>query len=552
MRPVCIIVRDGWGYNENPEGNAVLAAYTPNTDSYKEKYPWCLLDASGEAVGLPDGYQGSSEVGHLNMGAGRIVIQELKRIDDGLATGMLFRGDAWKRLVENWRVHNSRLHLLGLLQDEGVHAHQEHLFKIMRRARHEFPEGEIVIHPFLDGRDTPPRSTLEYLAKLTQVMREVGGCRIGTAMGRYYSMDRSRNWALTDLAYHCLVLAEGRRAPTVEKAVAESYANDKTPDNVEMFDEYIPPYVIGDYAGMRDGDSVLHTNYRQDRAIQLSGAFVDPDYPGFPKVRPAVVYAGLTRYYDEFENYMLGAMSGSGAMNLLLGEVISKAGLRQLRIAETQKFRHVTSFFNGKATTPFQAEDQVEVKSRFDPATFASHPEMDAYNVTDELLKLLESNPYAFIVVNYANGDMVGHTGNAPAARQAIEVVDECIGRLVERLLQLDAHVLITADHGNSEQMVDYQTGMTKTSHTLFPVECIYVAREAPERTLRPFGKLADLAPTVLELLGLPVPEPMTADNLLCSEAAFTRFAAAMAAKGAGKPAGSESRPRQAVTLISP
>ncbi|RPI29211.1 MAG: 2,3-bisphosphoglycerate-independent phosphoglycerate mutase [Acidobacteria bacterium] len=545
MRPVCIIVRDGWGYNENPEGNSVLSANTPNIDSYKEKYPWCLLDASGVPVGLPDGYQGSSEVGHLNMGAGRIVIQELKRIDDGLATGEFFKAEKWRLLTENWRRHRSRLHLLGLLQDEGVHAHQEHLFKIMRRARQEFPEGALVIHPFLDGRDTPPRSTLEYMAKLRQVMAQVGGSTIGTIMGRYYAMDRSKNWRLTDTAYNCLVLAEGRKASSAEAAVRESYENDKTPDDVPMFDEYIPPYVIGDYAGIKDGDSVLHTNYRQDRAIQLSMAFLDPKYPGKITVRPQVVYVGLTRYYDEFENYIMGPMSGSGAMDNLLGEVISDAGLRQLRIAETQKFRHVTSFFNGKATTPYKNEDQVEVKGRFDPATFASHPEMDAFNVTDELLRRLADNAYQFIVVNYANGDMVGHTGDPLAARKAIEVVDECVGRVVQRLLELDAYVLITADHGNSEQMVDYQTGMVKTSHTLFPVECILVGPDAPRMTLRPCGKLADLAPTVLSLLGLSAPDEMSADNLICIEKEYTRFAAAMAAKGAGQPAGAKSAKRE-------
>ncbi len=546
MRPVCIIVRDGWGYNENPKGNSVMAANTPNIDSYKEKYPWCLLDASGEPVGLPDGYQGSSEVGHLNMGAGRIVTQELKRIDDGLATGEFFKAEKWRLLIDNWKENRSNLHLLGLLQDEGVHAHQEHLFKIMRRARHEYPEGRMIVHPFLDGRDTPPRSTLEYMAKLEQVMEEVGGCTIGTVMGRYYAMDRSKNWSLIDIAYNCLVLAQGRKAPTAEAAVAESYANDKTPDNVPMFDEYIPAYVIGDYPGIKDGDSVVHTNYRQDRAIQLSMAFVDPKYPGKLSVRPRVVYVGLTRYYDEFENYIMGPMSGSGAMDNLLGEVISKAGLHQLRIAETQKFRHVTSFFNGKATTPYKNEDQVEVKGRFDPATFASHPEMDAYNVTAEILRRLADNPYQFIVVNYANGDMVGHTGDPQAARKAIEVVDECVGRIVTRLLELDAYVLITADHGNSEQMVDYQTGMVKTSHTLFPVECIMVGSDTPRMTLRPYGKLADIAPTVLHLLGLPVPTEMTADDLICNEKEFTRFAAAMVAKGAGRPAGSKSASREA------
>ncbi|PIS27445.1 MAG: 2,3-bisphosphoglycerate-independent phosphoglycerate mutase [Candidatus Marinimicrobia bacterium CG08_land_8_20_14_0_20_45_22] len=515
MRPVAIIIRDGWGYNENPRGNAVMAANTPNIDSYKQKYPWTLLKCCGEAVGLPEGYQGSSEVGHLNMGAGRIVIQELKRIDDGLSDGSLFESPKWKNLVANWTASRSRFHLFGLLQDEGVHAHQEHLFKIMRRARQEFPGGEMIVHPFLDGRDTPPRSTLEYIAKLNRVLAEVGNARIGTIMGRYYGMDRSKNWNLTDVAYHCIVLAEGRQAPTAEAAVNESYANDKTPDNVEMFDEYIPPYVIGGYAGMKDGDVILHTNYRQDRAIQLTKAFVDPAYPGKLKVKPKVTYVGFTQYYDEFTEYMLGSMSAGGGMNKLLGEVVANAGLRQLRIAETQKFRHVTSFFNGKSTTPFPQEDQVEIKGRFDSATFASHPEMDAYNVTDEILKRLENNPYALIVVNYANGDMVGHTGIFEAAKKAVEIVDENVGKIVKRLLELDAQILITADHGNSEQMIDYETGMVKTSHSLFPVELIYVARDSAGKTLKSGGKLADIAPTALKLLGLAIPKEMTADCLI-------------------------------------
>lgn len=232
MRPVCLIIRDGWGYSEKKEGNAVIAAKTPNIDRYKDNYPWTLLECAGEPVGLPDGYQGSSEVGHLNMGAGRIVIQELKRIDDGLRTGELFEVEHWKKLIANWQEHKSRLHLIGLLQDEGVHAHQEHLFKIMRRARQEFPRGSIIIHPFLDGRDTPPRSCMEYLAKLKTVMEEVGGCFIGTVMGRYYGMDRSRNWNLTDMAYHCIVACEGRKSTDAETAVRESYNRDKTPDGV--------------------------------------------------------------------------------------------------------------------------------------------------------------------------------------------------------------------------------------------------------------------------------------------------------------------------------
>ena len=515
VKPVALIIRDGWGWNPNPRGNSVCAAKTPVIDRLKARCPWTLLDASGEAVGLPDGYQGSSEVGHLNMGAGRIVIQELKRIDDGLRDGSLFATKQWARVVDNWKAHNSALHLMGLLQDEGVHAHQEHLFKIMRRARQDNPGGRIVIHPFLDGRDTPPRSSAEYIAKLLKVIEEVGNCVIGTCMGRYYAMDRSKNWGLTDIAYAAIVSAKGRSAADILSAVKESYDNDKTPDGTEMGDEYIPPYILGDYAGVKDGDSILHTNYRQDRAIQLTMAFVDPNYPGKLSAKPDVVYAGLTRYYDDFPYFILGAMGADGGMDHLLGEVVAEKGFRQLRIAETQKFRHVTSFFNGKSTTPFKGEDQVEIKGRFDPATFASHPEMEAEFVTEELLKRLKDNPYKMIVVNFANCDMVGHTGDPEAARKAVEMVDACIGKLIPSLLDLDADILITADHGNAEQMVDYDTGMTKTSHTLFPVECIYVAKDCWCKKLAERGKLSDLAPTMLKLMGLPIPKEMTADVLI-------------------------------------
>ncbi len=515
VKPVVLIIRDGWGFNPNPRGNSVYNAKTPVIDRLKCRYPWTLLDASGEPVGLPDGYQGSSEVGHLNMGAGRIVIQELKRIDDGLTDGSLFATAEWKRLVDNWKANRSQMHFFGLLQDEGVHAHQEHLFKIMRRARQEFPEGRIVLHPFLDGRDTPPRSSAEYIAKLQKVMEEVGNCRIGTAMGRYYAMDRSKDWKLTDQAYAAIVSAKGRPGDDIMAVVNRSYAEDRTPDGTEMVDEYIPPHVLAGYEGVRDGDSILHTNYRQDRAIQLSMAFVDPQYPGQLAARPKVAYAGLTRYYDGFPHFMLGAMGADGGMDNLLGEVVSKAGFRQLRIAETQKFRHVTSFFNGKSTTPYQNEDQVEIKGRFDPATFASHPEMEAEFVAAELLDRIKNNPYKMIVVNFANGDMVGHTGDPKAAKKAVEVVDRCLGKLIPKFLALKADVLITADHGNAEQMVDYETGMVKTSHTLFPVECIYVAKDSWDKKLIQRGKLSDLAPTMLKLMGLPVPGEMTAQSLL-------------------------------------
>jgi len=312
-----------------------------------------------------------------------------------------------------------------------------------------------------------------------------------------------------------MVCAEGMKAESAEEAVAESYGEMKTPDGDEMTDEYIPPFCIGDYDGIRDGDSILHTNYRQDRAIQLSRAFVDPSYPGTLKVRPTVEYAGFTRYYDAFNAYLMTPMDQGGGMENLLGEVISNAGLTQLRIAETQKFRHVTSFFNGKSTTPYPGEDQVEIPSRFDASSFGSHPEMDAYSVTEEILKRLNNNPYDFMVVNYANGDMVGHTGSMAPAVKAIEVVDECVGRIVTRLLELKADILITSDHGNSEQMVDYATHLPKTSHTLFPVDLIYISENPVGKKLKPRGKLSDVAPTVLHLLGLPLPSEMTAEDLI-------------------------------------
>ncbi len=517
MKAVALIIRDGWGYRQESEGNAVKAAKTPKVDSYLANYPWVLIRASGEPVGLPAGYQGSSEVGHLNMGAGRIVIQELKRINDSMVDGSLFETHDFKDLVQNCITNRSRLHLIGLLQDEGVHAHCDQMFKIMRAARQR-GVGEIIVHVFTDGRDTPPRSTLPYIDELNELMKELRNTRVGTLMGRYYGMDRSKNWDLTSTAFDCIVSGIGRSAESARSAVEESYAKDKTPDDVEMFDEYIPPYVIADYDGVRDGDSVLHTNFRQDRAIQLSMAFVEDNYPGKRSARPNCLYVGLTRYYNEFPRFILPAMDSGGGMKNLLGEVISNNGLKQLRLAETQKFRHVTSFFNGKSTEPYPGEDQIEVKSEYDPATFASHPEMNAYDVRDKLLEIVEDGcEYAFIAINFANCDMVGHTGDMAAATRAVEVVDECVGDCIEALLKLEAEILLTADHGNAEEMVDPRTKCVKTSHTLNPVELIYIGSKARGKKLKPGGKLADIAPTILKLMNIEIPREMTATQLIYS-----------------------------------
>jgi 2,3-bisphosphoglycerate-independent phosphoglycerate mutase len=495
----------------------VAAARTPFIDALTERRAsWTLLDASGEPVGLPDGYQGSSEVGHLNMGAGRVVVQELKRIDDGLRDGTFFQLPRWRELMEAWRAGGGTLHLAGLLQDEGVHAHQEHLFKIMRQARQERPDGRLLVHPFLDGRDTPPRSSPEFLAKLELVMAETGRAAIGSLMGRYYAMDRSRDWTLTDRAYAALVSARGRPFSGPPAAAVEAcWREEFTPDGFEMSDEYVPPLVNEGYAGLTDGDCFVHFNFRQDRAIQLTQAFVEDAYPGHRDRRPRLTYLGLTRYYDEFKNYLLGPMGGDEGLPGLLGEAVTQAGLRQLRLAETQKFRHVTSFFNGKSTKPFPLEDQKEIKGRFDPASFASHPEMEAEILTDAFLTCHLPQNYPFIAINYANCDMVGHTGVLEAAVKAVEIVDRCLSRIVPPLVAADYHVLITADHGNAEEMIDAQTGLVKTSHTLFPVECFYAAKNPLAGMAQRRGKLADLAPTLLELMGLPVPPEMTAQSLL-------------------------------------
>ncbi len=515
---VVFIIRDGWGINKNPEYNAVANARTPNIDAYLGKYPHTVLAAAGTAVGLPEGYQGSSEVGHLNMGAGRIVEQEITRINTALKNGDFFKRPAFKHVIENCKKNNSALHIMGLVQDEGVHAHQDHLFAIMEYAKAAGLD-KLYIHYFADGRDTAPRSTFEYLQVLEAKIAELQLGEIVTLMGRYYSMDRAQDWELTTRAYNALTKAEGIRVKSAEEAIQRAYDNDTTPDGSEMFDEYIPPSIIGDFSGIANGDSVIHFNYRQDRAIQLTRAFVDDDYPGKRDGKLNIVYAGLTRYYDSFPYNILEAMGSGGGMHNILGEVLSREGLSQLRISETQKFRHVTSFFNGKLIKPFLHEDRIEVKSEFDPAMFARHPEMNACDVAREVVAAIDSAEYDLVVINFANCDMVGHTGDYSAATKAVEIVDECVGQVVKKSLEKGYIALISADHGNAEEMIDYNTGLTKTSHTKNPVEFIYVANEVSGIRLRDKGILSDIAPTILQLLEIDKPVEMTANSLIIQEA---------------------------------
>lgn len=448
------------------------------------------------------------------MGAGRIVEQELKRIMDTIRDGTLFLSRPFKRTIDNCIKKNSTLHLMGLVQDEGVHAHQDHLFAIMRHAKEQGVK-TLCIHFFSDGRDTPPRSALNFLKELRLKISETGIGEIATVIGRYYAMDRGEKWELIDRTYDALTRAEGVRVKTAEEAVTRAYSQDRNPDGSELVDEYIPPTILGGFEGIKDGDSVIHFNYRQDRAIELTKAFVENDYPGKRWKKLDISYCGLTRYYDSFLLNALPPMAETGKMKNLLGEVISGHGLKQLRISETQKFKHVTSFFNGKLIKPYPGEDRIEIKGTFDPATFAEHPEMNARDVAERAVSEILSGKYAFMLVNFANCDMVGHTGNFDSTVKAVETVDTCAGELVKTALKTDAAVIVTADHGNAEAMWDERIQMAKTAHTNNNVEFILAGNGTAGMKLREKGILSDIAPTVLKLLGIKQPPEMTAENLV-------------------------------------
>jgi 2,3-bisphosphoglycerate-independent phosphoglycerate mutase len=512
-KKVILIIRDGWGIGPDTPYNAVKKAKKPNTDNYLKKYPNSVLEASGLSVGVPKGYQGSSEVGHLNMGAARIVKQEVVRINEAIEAGTVFGNPNMKRAFEAAK-KSGTLHIMGLIQDEGVHAHQEHMYAIIKEAAaQKIPK--VYVHFFADGRDTYPKSALTYLDKLEAKFVEYGIGTVGTVMGRYYAMDRGKNWDLTDKAYNCMTKCEGKKAVSAREAIEESYQNDKLSNGDEMTDEYILPTVIGNFPGIKDGDGVIHTNYRQDRAIQLTNAFVDESYPGKRGKKLDIAYCGLTRYYDAFKYNVLPPLDEGGDMVNLVGEEVSKKGMKQLRITETQKFKHVTSFFNGKMLEPYKGEDRLELKGRFDPATFAEHPEMEAYQVKDRAIEEIKSGKYDFITLNFANCDMVGHTGNFEATVKAVEVVDECTGAVVKAALDAGYVALVTADHGNAEEMADPITGTARTAHTTYPVELIYIGTDADKVKLRPHGVLADIGATVLDLLGITKPKEATAQSLI-------------------------------------
>ena len=504
-RPVVLCILDGWGYREDSADNAVLLGDTPNWDALWSAGPRAFLNASEEQVGLPKGQMGNSEVGHMNLGAGRIVLQDLVKIDQAIAEGELERNEALRSFVDALRKSGGRCHLMGLLSPGGVHAHQDHMAALAGILSHEGVPVEV--HAFTDGRDVPPQSAKDQVAEFMADTHDLPGVNIATVIGRYYAMDRDTRWDRVAKAYAAMAHAEGERAADPIQAIEQSYA-------AGIHDEFILPTVIGDYAGIKDGDAILMANFRADRAREILSAFVTPDFDGFDRGQPVALSgaAGMVEYSDELIQHMTTIFPPK-SLRKVLGEVVSEAGLTQLRIAETEKYPHVTFFFNGGEEKVYPGEDRILVPSP-KVATYDLKPEMSAPEVTEKVVAAVDSGKYDMIVINYANPDMVGHTGVLSAAIKAVETVDAGLGRLVEAVKRQGGAMLVTADHGNCEMMKDPETGGPHTAHTLNRVPLVLVGGP-PDVCALHDGRLADLAPTMLELLGLPKPEEMTGRSLL-------------------------------------
>ncbi|HNY34226.1 MAG TPA: 2,3-bisphosphoglycerate-independent phosphoglycerate mutase [Methanothrix soehngenii] len=503
MRPIAIIIMDGFGISPTQEGNAIANARKPNLERLWKQYPTTTLKASGLAVGLPRGQMGNSEVGHLNLGGGRIVYQDLTRISLAVEKGTFASNPVLQEAMNLARKGGSKLHLIGLLSDGGVHSHITHLYALLEMAR-SMDLSRVFVHAILDGRDVPPRSALGYFRDLEEKFSQTGTGSTATVSGRYYTMDRDRRWERVEKAYRCLVYGEGLRADSAEEAVRKGYDRGEN-------DEFIMPTVVDDKGMVDDGDSIIFFNFRPDRAREITRAFVDKDFQEFATKPIRVHYTCMTQY-----DATLNAPVAYPAENLIdtLGEVVSRAGLKQLRIAETEKYAHVTYFFNGGKEEVNPGEDRVLIPSP-KVATYDLQPQMSAYEVRDELLARLDSGRYDLVVLNFANPDMVGHTGIFEAAVKAVEVVDGCVGEIVNRILSLGGAVLLTADHGNAEKMQDSDTGQPHTAHTTNPVPISLITSDRKSYRLREDGILADVAPTALELMHIPQPEAMTGRTLI-------------------------------------
>ena len=504
-KPLALILMDGFGDSSETYGNAILAANTPNIDRYKNLYPHTKIGASGLDVGLPDGQMGNSEVGHTNIGAGRIVYQELTRISKSIDDGDFFDNEAFLGAIENCKKYSSALHLIGLLSDGGVHSHNTHIYALLTLAkRHGFTD--VYVHCLMDGRDVPPRSGKDYIAELEEKMKEIGVGKIATIMGRYYAMDRDNRWERVEKAYSAMVYGEGEINANTTGAMQKSYDNGIT-------DEFIVPVCCIQGAEIKDNDSIIFFNFRPDRAREITRAFVDPDFDGFKRRSPdmKVYYVCMTTYDATMPNVYVAFRPQS--LDNTFGEYIAKNGLKQLRIAETEKYAHVTFFFNGGVEAPYEKEDRALIPSP-KVATYDLKPEMSAFLVADEMLKRLESGKYDVIILNFANCDMVGHTGVFDAAVKAVEAVDACVGKVVDKILALGGAAFITADHGNADKMYEPDASPF-TAHTTNPVP--FIAAGFPGAKLLPDMHccLADIAPTMLKVLGLPQPPEMEGKSII-------------------------------------
>jgi 2,3-bisphosphoglycerate-independent phosphoglycerate mutase len=501
-RPVMLVILDGWGWREDPADNAIRQAKTPAFDRLWQNGPHGFLHTCGEDVGLPDGQMGNSEVGHLNIGAGRVVMQDLPRIGKAIASGEIARAPALRDLIAKLKASGGTCHLLGLVSPGGVHSHQDYAAALAKTLTDAGVP--VLVHALTDGRDTPPQSSAADIKRLIAALPP--SVRIATVCGRYFAMDRDKRWDRVEKAYNAIVAADAPRFPDAPAVVADAYANKK-------FDEFIVPTVVGDYAGMKDGDGVLCFNFRADRVREILSAMLDPDFAGFKRQRIVRFAAavGMTQYSDELDKLMATIFPPQTLKNIL-GEVAAEAGRTQLRMAETEKYAHVTYFLNGGREEPFSGEDRIMVPSP-KVATYDLQPEMSAPELTDKAVAAIASGKYDLIVLNFANPDMVGHTGSLPAAIKAVETVDAGLGRIAQAIEKSGGALLVTADHGNCEMMRDPQTGGPHTAHTTNPVPLLLVG--ARNRALVAEGRLADIAPTLLELMELPKPKEMTGVSLL-------------------------------------
>ena len=508
-RPVVLMILDGYGLNDKVEGNAIAQAKAPVMDQLMKECPWVRGNASGMAVGLPEGQMGNSEVGHLNMGAGRIVYQELTRITKEIQDGTFFENPALVKAVENCKKNGSALHLMGLLSDGGVHSHNTHLYALLELAKRHGLE-KVYVHCFLDGRDTPPASGKEYAEALNKEMEKIGVGRIASVMGRYYAMDRDNNYDRVKLAYDAMTKGEGLTAACGICAIQESYDRKET-------DEFVKPTVVVEdgkpVATVQDGDSVIFFNFRPDRAREITRAFCDDDFKGFDRgARKQITYVCFSDYDPTILNKDVAFHKI--AVTNTFGEWLAANNLKQARIAETEKYAHVTFFFNGGVEAPNAGEDRILVNSPKDVATYDLKPQMSAPEVCEKLCGAIRSDKYDVIVINFANPDMVGHTGVLPAAIKAIETVDECVGKAVAAVKEVGGVMFICADHGNAEQLIDYETGEPHTAHTTNQVPFVLVNYDEGFG-LREGGCLADIIPTLIEIMGMKQPAEMTGKSLL-------------------------------------